>query len=145
MTESSFHIRPIETKDIPAVEHLLAMQLGSGFMDAIALEKFVNQKDNIGFVAKHNDQIVGAAFAQTFPIHQIEEHLKLETEQIKEIFSNQQQIGITKTITTFPEYAGKGIGFALMAERMKWFEQHCEAVICMCWEESNSGMQKNID
>jgi ribosomal protein S18 acetylase RimI-like enzyme len=142
MPRASFLIRTIATKDIAAVEHLLAVSFGNGFMVASAIDKFVDQLNYNGLVAVSDNLIMGVALARIFPIDEIKDHLKLDTDQVQEIFPVQSKIGIIHSMAILPRFTGKGIGLALMVERMKWFDQSCEAVICMCWEESNGAMAK---
>lgn len=135
-------IRFLNYADIPKVESILALQFGKGYMDTSAIEQFVNQKNLNGLVAEHKGEIVGVAFARTFPIQNINQHLNLNLVEGGELFPTQRKLGITNSMATLPSFTGKGIGNALMAERMKWLEKNCEAAICMCWEESNGGMEK---
>jgi GNAT superfamily N-acetyltransferase len=140
--KSLIKIRPISLKDISEVEQLLAIQLGDGFIDASTLIKCVNQSNYIGLVAEYDRKIYGAALGYTFPVQQITRHLKTASFYIKDKLHECSEIGVTKTTAILPGHTGKGIGSLLIAERMKWFEQNCDAVILPCWEESNGAAKK---
>lgn len=136
------HIRDFEQNDISEVRHIFALQFGEGFINNSTLERFVYERSTNGLVAVNNNIILGVLITHTLSVNEIKNELNFEIAEIHESLPNQARIGIINSFAILPDYTGKGIGSALIKERMNWFRENCDAIICMCWVESNGGMEK---